>query len=126
MSNNKKIAVVTGNSRGLGKNMELGLAQKGLDVILTYNSKQEEAQAVVAEIEQCGQRAVALQLEVAESKGFDAFFATVSTILQQTFQADRFNFLINNAGTGIYAPFADTTEEQFDTMMNIHLKSVFF
>ena len=126
MSNNKKIAVVTGNSRGLGKNMELGLAQKGIDVILTYNSKQEEAQAVVAEIEQCGQRAVALQLEVAESKGFDAFFATVSTILQQTFQADRFNFLINNAGTGIYAPFADTTEEQFDTMMNIHLKSVFF
>ena len=126
MSNNSKIAVVTGGSRGLGKNMAISLAQKGIDVILTYNSQQQEAQAVVSEIEQYGQRAVALQLDVADSNGFDAFFATVAATLQQTFRADRFDFLINNAGTGIYASFADTTGEQFDAMVNIHLKSVFF
>lgn len=126
MSTNKKIALVTGGSRGLGKNMALSLAQKGIGVILTYHSKQEEAQAVVAEIQQTGQQAVALQLDVADSKSFDAFFATVTTSLQQTFGADQFNFLVNNAGIGIYAPFANTTEDQFDALVNIHLKSVFF
>ena len=126
MSTANKIALVTGGSRGLGKNMALSLAKNGINVMLTYNSKQEEAQAVVAEIEGMGQRAVALQLNTADVKRFDAFYAQVTSALQTTFATDRFEFLINNAGTGMYAPFANTTEEQFDQMVAIHLKGVYF
>jgi len=125
MSTNK-IALVTGGSRGLGKNMALSLAKKGINVILTYNSKKDEALAVVAEIEKAGQKAAALQLSAGDTKSFDAFYGQVKTVLKETFGADKFDFLINNAGIGIYAPFADTTEEQFDELMNIHLKGVFF
>jgi NAD(P)-dependent dehydrogenase (short-subunit alcohol dehydrogenase family) len=121
-----KIAIVTGGSRGLGKDMALSLAKKGLDVVLTFNSKQAEAEAVVREIEQTGQKAVALQLNVAETKGFDAFFKEVQNALSRTFNAEKFNFLINNAGIGVQAPFAETTEEQFDTLVNIHFKGTFF
>ena len=125
MSTNK-IALVTGGSRGLGKNMALSLAKKGINVILTYNSKKDEALAVVAEIEKAGQKAAALQLSAGDTKSFDAFFAQVKTVLKDTFNADKFDFLINNAGIGIHASFAETTEEQFDELMNIHLKGVFF
>ncbi|WP_461451734.1 SDR family NAD(P)-dependent oxidoreductase [Mucilaginibacter sp.] len=121
-----KIAIVTGGSRGLGKDMALSLAKKGINVILTYNSKKDEAQAVVAEIEKTGQKAAALQLSAGETKTFDAFFAQIKDILKDTFNADKFDFLVNNAGIGIYAPFAETTEEQFDELMNIHFKGVFF
>ena len=121
-----KIALVTGGSRGLGKNMALSLAKKGHNVLLTYHSNQAEAAATVAEIEVLGQKAVALQLNTAEVKSFDAFYAQVATTLQDTFGTDRFDFLINNAGTGTYAPFAETGEDAFDQMMNIHLKGVYF
>lgn len=126
MSTNNKIAVVTGGSRGLGKNMALRLAQTGVGVILTYNSQQDEAQAVVDEIERAGQKAVALQLNASEVAGFGVFYAQVSVALQTTFGTDRFDFLINNAGTAVFAPFAETTEEQFDQMLAIHLKGVYF
>jgi len=126
MTTNKKIALVTGGSRGLGKDMALSLAKKGIDVILTYNSKKEEVLAVVAEIEQAGQKAAALQLDVADVKSFDAFFMQVKTVLQDTFETGHFDFLINNAGIGIHAPFAETTEEQFDLLLNIQFKGVFF
>ena len=125
MSTNK-IALVTGGSRGLGKNMALSLAKKGINVILTYNSKKDEALAVVAEIEKAGLKAAALRLSAGDTKSFDAFYGEVKTVLKDTFNAEQFDFLINNAGIGIYAPFADTTEEQFDELMNIHLKGVFF
>ena len=124
--NNSKIALVTGGSRGLGKNMALSLAQRGIDVIITYNSQKDDALAVVAEIEQAGQKAAALQLNTGDVKGFDGFFDQLQTTLQVTFGTNRFNFLINNAGIGIHASFAETTEEQFDQLMNIHLKGVFF
>lgn len=126
MATENKIALVTGGSRGLGKNMALSLAKKGINVLLTYNRQQADAQATVAEIEALGQKAVALQLNTADVKAFDAFYEQVETALQNTFGTDRFNFLINNAGTGLYAPFATTTEAQFDEMMNIHLKGVYF
>ncbi len=126
MTTNKKIALVTGGSRGLGKDMALSLAKKGIDVVLTYNSKKEEALAVVTEIEQAGQKAVALQLDVADVKSFDAFFMQVKTVLKDTFETDHFDFLINNAGIGIHAPFAETTEEQFDLLLNVQFKGVFF
>ena len=121
-----KIALVTGGSRGLGKNMALSLAKKGIDVILTYNSQKDEALEVVKEIENLGQKAAALQLNVSDVKSFDAFFTEVRRTLNDTFGSDKINFLINNAGIGIHVPFSETTEEQFDTLMNIQFKGVFF
>lgn len=124
--NTSKIALVTGGSRGLGRNMALALAGKGIDVVLTYHSKKDEAEAVVAEIRAQGRKAAALPLDVAQSATFDAFFGEVKATLHDTFQAEQFHFLINNAGIGLYAEFADTTEAQFDELMNIHLKAPFF
>jgi len=124
MSN--KIAIVTGGSRGLGKNMALSLAQKGIDVILTYNSKKTEADKVVRQIESGGRKACALQLDVSNSKSFAAFLQQVKNVLKDKWHGERFDFLVNNAGSGVHALIAETTEEQFDQMMNIHLKSVFF
>jgi NAD(P)-dependent dehydrogenase (short-subunit alcohol dehydrogenase family) len=126
MANTNKIALVTGGSRGLGKNMALALAKKGIDVILTYNSKKEEALAVVAEIEKTGRKAAAIRLDAGNSKTFDGFFTEVTSTLKDHFDASRFDFLINNAGIGIHASFADTTEEQFDLLVNVHFKGVFF
>jgi len=123
---NSKIALVTGGSRGLGKDMAQNLAKKGLDVILTYHTKQAEAEAVVAEITALGQKAVALQLDASQVGTFGGFFEQVKAALRDTFDTDRFDFLINNAGTGIYAPYAETTEQQFDELLNIHLKGPFF
>lgn len=124
MSN--KIALVTGGNRGLGKNMALRLAEKGSDVILTFNSNENEAAEVVKEIENAGRRAAALQLNVGETKTFDDFFKRISNVLQEKWQREKFDFLINNAGTALYAPFAETTEEQFDSTLNVHYKGVFF
>ncbi|OWT54788.1 SDR family NAD(P)-dependent oxidoreductase [Candidimonas nitroreducens] len=121
-----KIAIVTGGSRGLGRNTALALAGQGVDVILTYRSNQSEAQAVARQIEQAGRQALALQLDVARSDTFEAFAAQVAGALQQRWQRANFDFLVNNAGIGIHAAFAETTEAQFDELMNIHLKGPFF
>lgn len=121
-----KIAVVTGGSRGLGKNTVLALARDGVDVVLTYNSKQAEAEAVVAEVQALGGKAAALQLDVGNSKRFGAFGEQLGGILDAHWQRKDFDFLINNAGIGVHASFAETTEEQFDLLMNIHLKGTFF
>jgi NAD(P)-dependent dehydrogenase (short-subunit alcohol dehydrogenase family) len=126
MATKNKIALVTGGSRGLGKDMALNLAKKGIDVILTYNSKKDEALAVVKEIQQAGQKAEALQLNTGDIKSFASFIESVKAVLKNTFKAERFDFLINNAGIGMHAPFAETTEEQFDALMNIHFKGVYF
>ncbi|MES2877902.1 MAG: SDR family oxidoreductase [Pseudomonadota bacterium] len=120
------IAIVTGGSRGLGKNAALHIARQGSDVILTYRSQQAEADATVAEIERMGRRAVALQLNVADSSSFGAFAAQVKQALAQHWQRERFNFLVNNAGIGIHASLMETTEAQFDELVNIHFKGVFF
>ena len=121
-----KIALVTGGSRGLGKNMALRLAEKGNDVIITYHSKKDEANAVVAEIESKGQKAAALQLDVAQLKTFDDFLAKVSGTLKEKWDTNTFDFLINNAGTGATIPFAQVTEENFDALLNVHFKGVYF
>jgi len=126
MATNNKIALVTGGSRGLGKNMAIKLAEKGINVILTYNTKKDEADAVVAEIEEIGQKAATLQLNAGDVKSFDAFIGDLKTILKNVFGTDHFDFLINNAGFGIYVPFAETTEDQFDQLMNVHFKGVYF
>ncbi len=121
-----KIALITGGSRGLGKEMALQLASKGHDIILTYNSKRAEAEAVVSAIEKTGRKAAALRLNVADIKLFGGFADSVRAMLKQKWQRDHFDFLVNNAGIGIHAPIAETTEEQFDLLMNIHFKGVFF
>ena len=126
MTNNKKIAIVTGGSRGLGKNMALSLASGGVDVVLTYNTNKEEALSVVKEIESKGQKAAALQLNTGDVKSFDAFYLQLKSTLKSKFETECFDFLINNAGIGTYASFAETTEEQFDQLMNIHFKGVYF
>lgn len=126
MSTENKIALVTGGSRGLGRNMAVALAKKGIDVVLTYNSNKEEAEKVVAEIQALGQKAAAFQLDAGNIKSFDEFLKQVTTHLQEETGKPNFDFLINNAGTALYSPFAETTEEQFDTALNIHYKGVFF
>jgi NAD(P)-dependent dehydrogenase (short-subunit alcohol dehydrogenase family) len=126
MTNSSKIALVTGGSRGLGKNMALKLAERGSDVIITYHSRKDEAQNVVAEIEKLGRKAFALQLDVADSNSFQGFADKIMETLQNNFQTDKFDFLVNNAGVGAHASFGETTEEQFDYMANVHLKAPFF
>ena len=120
------IALVTGGSRGLGKSTALHLAKHGTDVILTYKSGRAEAEATVAEIESTGRRAHALPLDVAKSTTFVEFAIRLRDVLSKNWQRDKVNFLVNNAGIGIHANFADTTEAQFDELVNIHLKGVFF
>lgn len=120
------IALVTGGSRGLGKNAALKLAAKGTDLILTYHSNAQAAAAVVGEIERAGAKAVALQLDVSDVSQFAGFAEQVRQQLKDVWQRDNFDYLLNNAGVGLYAPYADTSEAQFDEMMNIHLKGPFF
>src|SRR5258708_35340904 len=106
-----KIALVTGGSRGLGKNMALSLAKNGNHVIITYNSKREEALAVIAEIEKAGQKGAALQLNTGDRKSFDAFFKQLTVVLKNTFRTDHFNFLINNTDVETHEPFAQPTDD---------------
>lgn len=122
----QKIALITGASRGLGKNAALALAKAGVDLVLTYHSKADEAAAVVAEVQALGRKAVAIQLDASNVSSFAGFSAQLATHLQQIWQRDQFDFLVNNAGFGIYAALSDTTEQQFDALMNVHLKGVFF
>jgi NAD(P)-dependent dehydrogenase (short-subunit alcohol dehydrogenase family) len=126
MQNKAKIALVTGSSRGLGKNTALTLAKKGVDAIVTYLNSEAEAKSVVSAIEAMGGKAVALQLDTGNIKTFDAFVAQVKQSLQNTWQIEQFDFLVNNAGIGIYTPFTEVTEEEFDRLLNIHFKGVFF
>ncbi|MGE8335580.1 SDR family NAD(P)-dependent oxidoreductase [Pseudomonas laurylsulfatiphila] len=123
---NRKIALITGASRGLGKNAALHLVAQGIDIIGTYNSRADEAQSLVAEIESLGGRAVMLQLDVARSEQFGAFASEVTKVLHSHFEREGFDFLINNAGIGLHANFVDTTVEQFDLLVNIQLKGPFF
>lgn len=126
MATKSKIALVTGGSRGLGKNMALKLAAKGIDVIITYNSKKDEALQVAAEIEKNGNRAAALQLNAGDIGSFTTFFESLAGILKSKFDADRFDYLVNNAGIGLGAAFKDTTVEQFDELMNVQFRGVYF
>jgi NAD(P)-dependent dehydrogenase (short-subunit alcohol dehydrogenase family) len=126
MEKTQKIALVTGGSRGLGRNSAIALSRKGFDVIVTYHSRKEEAKLVVKEIEANGQKAAALQFDAGDIATFELFASRFTDVLKEKWNTEHFDVLINNAGFGVYAPLADTTEEQFDSLVNVHLKGVFF
>ncbi|WP_209400141.1 SDR family NAD(P)-dependent oxidoreductase [Pseudozobellia sp. WGM2] len=121
-----KIAVITGGSRGLGRDMALKIAEKEIDIVFTYHSNLEAASEVVKTIENIGRKAKAFQLDTSNIKEFDSFYQKLTTYLINDYGTEHFDFLINNAGTGIYKPFTETTEDDFDDMLNIHLKGVYF
>jgi NAD(P)-dependent dehydrogenase (short-subunit alcohol dehydrogenase family) len=122
----EKIALLTGASRGLGRSIAGHLARSGVSVIGTYRSRKDEAEAVAAEIRASGARAVMLPFDAGDPAGFGGFAGRVSATLRDEFGRENFDFLINNAGIGINAPFAETTEEQFDALVQIQLKGPFF
>ena len=126
MSTNPKIALIPGGSRGLGRNTALHLARRGVDVIVTYQTSQAAAQALVEECLAIGRRAVALPYDANHIAGIDEFVAAVQQALATHWNADQFDFLVNNAGAHAPAPFGEITEADFDRLSNIHLKSVLF
>ena len=120
-----KIAIITGGSRGLGRNTVLSLAKRGVHSIFTYNSNRAEADKVVALVDDAGATAIALQLDTADASTFDHFVGHVQKALAEL-GAERFDYLVNNAGTSYHAPIAATPENELDFLYNIHLKGVFF
>jgi len=121
-----KIALVTGGSRGLGKDMALNIARKGIDVIITYRSKKEEADEVVKSIEAMGQQSIALMLDMSDFSSLDSFVSEVKQVLQKKWRQTNFDFLINNAGMGTTVPFLQVTEELFTDFLNVHFKGIYF
>lgn len=121
-----KIAIVTGASRGLGRNMAVNIARKGSDVIITYRSRADLAESAVSEIKALGRRAVAFQLDSADVAGFPSFVRQLGQTLKEAFGRESFDYLVHNAGDGLFAPLGETTEAQFDQQMNLHVKGVFF
>ncbi|MDM4766774.1 SDR family oxidoreductase [Pelomonas sp. SE-A7] len=121
-----KIALITGASRGLGRNTALQLAAQGVDLVLTYRSQREEAQSLLAEVQALGRRAVILPLDIAKTDSIPAFVVELRQQLREVWDAEQFDFLVNNAGIGIHQAFAETTPEQFDELMRIHLKGPYF
>ena len=126
MSVRIKIALVTGGSRGLGKDMAISIAKKGINVILTYRNNEDDAAKTVKEVEALGQKAVAIQLNMSATESLNVFVEKVKTILQSDFETDIFDYLINNAGMGATVPFMDVTEEMFTEFLNVHFKGIFF
>jgi len=120
-----KIAIVTGASRGLGRNTAVHLARRGVDLIFTYHSNQAEAESLIREAEALGKKAVAFRLDAGDTSAFDHFAGEVRGTLKD-WGRERFDFLVNNAGNSLYAPFTETTEAQFDAIVNVHFKGVYF
>lgn len=122
----QKTAIITGASRGLGRDMALNLAKDGVNIIFSYNNNKEKAQEVISEIEAIGQKAIAFPFDANNYKSGQEFIAKATDYLKKENNHPNFDFLINNAGTGTYNLISDTTEEQFNEMMNVHVKSVYF
>lgn len=121
-----RVALITGGSRGLGRSAALHLAKAGWNVVITYQTRADMAEKTVAEAKEFGSHAVALQLDTAKCAGFFDFAATLEQVLQREFGRTTVDALINNAGNSLNVSFAETTEQQFDALMNVHLKGVFF
>jgi NAD(P)-dependent dehydrogenase (short-subunit alcohol dehydrogenase family) len=126
MEDKSKVALVTGGSRGLGKNMALKLADKGINVVITYHSKEQEALEVVAEIQQKGLKAAALKLDAGDIKSVFGFLGRLNVVLKCRFNAHCFEFLINHAGIGRNELIEKLEEDVFDELLNVHFKGVYF
>lgn len=124
-ANVSPIAIVTGGSRGLGRSTVVSLAKRGVHSIFTYHTNRAEADKTVAEVQAAGARAIALQLDARDVRSFDAFVGQVQAALREL-KAERFDYLVNNAGTGLHRAVVETSEEEFDQLVNVHLKGVFF
>jgi NAD(P)-dependent dehydrogenase (short-subunit alcohol dehydrogenase family) len=120
-----KIALITGGSRGLGRNTAVNLARRGVDVLFTYRSNQKGAESLIREVEAAGRKAAAFRLDTGDVRAFDGFVAEVRKALQ-AWGRDRFDYLVNNAGNSLHTAFAETTEAQFDEIFNVHVKGVYF
>lgn len=120
------IVIITGASRGIGAATALQVAKRGMGVIVTYNSHAKGAEEVVCGIEAEGGKAVALELDVAKVASFPAFAMAVAAALKSTWERDRFEALVNNAGYGLFNPIERVTEAEFDGLLNVHLKGPFF
>lgn len=121
-----QIALITGASRGLGRNTALHLAKRGVHIIGTYRSGAAEAQALKLEIEALGGKAAMLALDITETASYEAFSSAVTHTLKAEFGRERFDFLVNNAGNGLFANFTDATEEQFSSLIATHLRGPIF
>jgi NAD(P)-dependent dehydrogenase (short-subunit alcohol dehydrogenase family) len=121
----RPIALVTGGSRGLGRATVEALARRGVSSILTYNSNRAAADEVVAAVGQAGARAVALQLDTGDTSAFPAFAGEVRRVLAE-WGADRFDYLVNMAGTSHSGLFHEVGEEDFDAAFRVHVKGPFF
>jgi NAD(P)-dependent dehydrogenase (short-subunit alcohol dehydrogenase family) len=121
-----KVIVITGGSRGIGASAAIQCAQQGMGVILTYKHQPGAAASVVERIETFGGKAVALALDVSDANGFAAFRDTVRRTLASTWGASSLAGLVNNAGHGLFSPLETVTQDQFDGLMNVHLKGPFF
>ncbi|HEY6037625.1 MAG TPA: SDR family oxidoreductase [Kofleriaceae bacterium] len=119
------LALITGGSRGLGKAMAQHLAKRGVDILFTYKAGADAAKATVAELQAHGVKAAALQLDVGDTKQYPAFGEAVKKQLS-AWGRDRFDYLVNNAGIGVYAPVIETTEDQMDELYRVHLKATLF
>jgi NAD(P)-dependent dehydrogenase (short-subunit alcohol dehydrogenase family) len=122
----QKIALITGGSRGLGRNTAESLARKGVDSVITYHSRADEAQAVVARLRAEGRKAVALQLDTGATRTFAGFVEKLKKALQDTWGRSSFDYLVNNAGISHHASFDKVTEEDLDGLYQVHFKGVFF
>jgi NAD(P)-dependent dehydrogenase (short-subunit alcohol dehydrogenase family) len=120
-----KFAIITGGSRGLGRSTVLSLAQRGIDSIFTYHSNQTEAENVSNLVADAGRRAIPLQLDTGNIGTFDSFVTRVQQALSKL-GAQRFDYLINNAGTSLHKNFDQTTEAELDAIYQVHFKGVFF
>jgi NAD(P)-dependent dehydrogenase (short-subunit alcohol dehydrogenase family) len=121
-----KITLITGGSRGLGRNTALSIARRGGDVIITYRSRADEADEVVTEIREMGRKAIALKLDTGKVGSFSYFADEVRRALAQSWQRESFDHLVNNAGHGEHALLSETSEQQFDGLVDVHFKGVFF
>jgi NAD(P)-dependent dehydrogenase (short-subunit alcohol dehydrogenase family) len=126
VSEQSTVALITGGNRGLGRSTAQHLAARGVDVVITYRSNAAEADAAVSALTAHGRRAAALRLDVGQIGSFDAFAEDLRRVLAERWGRTDLDFLVNNAGIGSYAPFADTTEKDFDELLNVHFKGVFF
>lgn len=121
-----KISLITGASRGLGRNMALSIAARGGDVVITYLGNAEAAEAVASEIRAMGRKAVAVQLDTGDVAAFAPFAENLAKLLRDTWGRDSFDHLVNNAGHGDYALIGETSEAQFDRLVDVHFKGVYF